>query len=277
MSGIKGRVYAITGAASGIGRASAIRLAELGAGGLAICDVNIEGLDKTKELCSLAGTKVVASTVDVRSQQQVQKWIDNTVAEFGRLDGAANIAGIAGGAGDTTCATIEESDWDRMMDVNLKGVMWCMRAQIPHLPRPGGAIVNISSTSGLRGFPHNAAYSSSKFGVIGLTSSVAGEFGAEGIRINSLLPGPIRTEMFEAGEAKGLFDSEKISKLTCLGRMGKPDEVAKVLCFLLSDDASYVTGGESFSSIGNVSQRFDTFQRNGPSMVGMLPAEERIT
>lgn len=74
------------------------------------------------------------------------------------------------------------------MDVNLKGVMWCMRAQIPHLPRPGGAIVNISSTSGLRGFPHNAAYSSSKFGVIGLTSSVAGEFGAEGIRINSLLP-----------------------------------------------------------------------------------------
>lgn len=83
--------------------------------------------------------------------------------------------------------------------------------------------------------------------------------------------------MFEAGEAKGLFDSEKISKLTCLGRMGKPDEVAKVLCFLLSDDASYVTGGESFSYIGSVSQRFDTFQRNGPWMVGMLPAEERIT
>ncbi|KAI1046193.1 hypothetical protein LB505_009859 [Fusarium chuoi] len=106
MSGIKGRVYAITGAASGIGRASAIRLAELGAGGLAICDVNVEGLTKTKELCSLAGTRVVASTVDVRSQQQVQNWVDCTVAEFGRLDGAANIAGIAGGAGDTTCATI---------------------------------------------------------------------------------------------------------------------------------------------------------------------------
>ncbi|KAJ9132417.1 putative Short chain dehydrogenase/reductase family oxidoreductase [Pleurostoma richardsiae] len=243
MSTLKGRVYTVTGAASGIGQAVAIHLVELGASGIAISDVNKNGLEETKELCSQAGsTKVVITRVDVSQADQVTAWVLDTVREFGRLDGAANVAGIAGGDGDTTCQTIKQQDWDRMLNVNLNGVMYCMRAQLPHLPRPGGAIVNVSSTSGLRGLPHNAAYATSKFGVIGLTESAAGEFGRQGIRVNALLPGPIDTSIFRDGEAKGLFNSDIMSKDTCLGRMGKAHEVAKVLCFMLTDDASYVTG-----------------------------------
>ncbi|RHZ50530.1 hypothetical protein CDV55_101651 [Aspergillus turcosus] len=240
---LDGRVYTITGAASGIGQAVAIRLAELGAAGLAISDLNLKGLEETKNKCSKYNAKVTVTKVDVSQNDQINGWIEATLGEFGRLDGAANVAGIAGGDGETTCATIKTEDWDQMLNVNLRGVMFCMRAQLPHL-RSGGAIVNVSSTSGLRGLPHNAAYATSKFGVIGLTESAAGEFGRYGIRVNSLLPGPIDTPIFRDGEAKGLFSSEITSQATCLGRMGKPNEVAKVLCFLLTDDASYVTGGQ---------------------------------
>ncbi|KAK7202351.1 short-chain dehydrogenase/reductase SDR, partial [Myxozyma melibiosi] len=108
----------------------------------------------------------------------------------------------------------------------------------------GGAIVNVASTSGLRGFPNNSAYSSSKFGVIGLTLSAAGEYGTEGIRINAILPGPIDTPIIRDGEKKGLFDAASIYNSTLMKRLGDVDEVAKVLCFMLSDDASYVTGGK---------------------------------
>ncbi|VUC26557.1 unnamed protein product [Clonostachys rosea] len=244
MSSLEGRVYTVTGAASGIGQAVAVRLVELGAAGLALSDVNMGNLEKTKALCDSAGkAKIVLSRVDVSDPAQVEKWVDDTVREFGRLDGAANVAGIAGGDGETTCATIKQEDWDKMLAVNLNGVMFCMRAQLPHLPRPGGSIVNVSSTSGLRGLPHNAAYATSKFGVVGLTESAAGEFGRQGIRINALLPGPIDTPIFRDGEAKGLFNSEITSAATCLGRMGQPHEVAKVLCFMMTDDSSYVTGG----------------------------------
>ncbi|OJJ05931.1 hypothetical protein ASPVEDRAFT_199409 [Aspergillus versicolor CBS 583.65] len=242
LSSIAGRVYMITGAASGIGRETAITLAKLGAAGLAISDVNTKGLQETKEECAKYKSSIVETHVNVSQNDQVTSWTHDTLRHFGRLDGAANVAGIAMGEGTTTCETMTVDSWDRMMDVNLKGVMLCMRAQLPHLPRPGGAIVNVSSTSGLRGLPHNAAYSASKFGVISLSESAAGEFGPLGVRINSLLPGPIDTAIFRDGEARGLFDSNALSKDTCLRRMGQAQEVAKVLCFLLSDDASYVTG-----------------------------------
>ncbi|KAM5377479.1 hypothetical protein ACJZ2D_004848 [Fusarium nematophilum] len=239
----KNRSYCITGAASGIGRAVAIQLASEKASGLALSDVNIKGLNETADECRRLGVQnILATKLDVRNRDGVESWIEEAYRVFGRLDGAANVAGVAGGNGDTVIESIVQEDWDRTMGVNVNGVVNCMRAQLPRLTQPGGAIVNVASTSGKRGLPHNAAYATSKFAVIGLTESAAGEYAKKGIRINALLPGPIDTKIFRNGEAMGLFDSDMLSRDTLLGRLGKAEEVAKVLCFLLSDDASYVTG-----------------------------------
>lgn len=205
----------------------------------------------------------MAAQVDVRKQEQVEHWIASAVDTFKRLDGGVNAAGVAGGDGDTNVQTMvclkrlghfiwtdhlfcwqDNSLWEFTIGVNLTGVMHCMRAQLPHLSRPGGSIVNIASISGVRGHPKSSAYAASKHGVVGLTRSAAGEFGEEGIRVNAVLPGPIDTAIYRDGEAKGLWDSSTHSAMTAMKRVGKAEEVAKVICFLLSDDASYVTAGE---------------------------------
>ncbi|OCK81381.1 putative short chain dehydrogenase/ reductase [Lepidopterella palustris CBS 459.81] len=239
---LHGKNFTVTGAASGIGRATAILLAELGAAGVAISDVNEVGLKETEEICLKFGTKITARKLDVSDADAVSSWIADTVSEFGKLDGAANVAGIAGGDGTTTVQTIVQRDWDRMMGVNLNGVMYCMRSQLEHIAKPGGSIVNVASTAGIHGLPKSAAYSASKHGVIGLTRSAAGEFGRAGVRINSVLPGPIDTRIFREGEEKGLFDAKVMGGATQLGRMGRAEEVANVIAFLLSDSSSYVTG-----------------------------------
>ncbi|TVY33495.1 Chanoclavine-I dehydrogenase [Lachnellula subtilissima] len=244
MRGIKGKVYTVTGAASGIGQATTVRLAELGAAGIAISDVDVVGLEKTKKLCEAHETRITIRKVDVRVIEDVNRWIKDTYTEFGKLDGAANVAGVAGGDGDTTVETIVQKDWDFTMGINVNGVMHCMRAQLAKLTKPGGSIVNVSSTSGLHGLPHSAAYSTSKFAVIGLTESAAGEFGKAGVRINAILPGPTDTKIFRDGEEKGLFSADAMGGSTLLGRMGSAEEIANVLCFMLSDEASFVTGGK---------------------------------
>ena len=226
---LKGRIYTVTGAASGIGRATAVKLARLGASGIALSDVNEHGLRETKALCRFRfigswllrrianaeckgakyDTKITTANVDVSKYESVNAWIDNVLKDFGRLDGCANVAGVAGGDGDTTIETIvspsffrsfqtrrvimlketkKQDDWDRMMGINLNGVMHCMRAQLPQLSKPGGSIVNVASTAGIHGLPKSSAYSASKHGVIGLTASAAGEYGRAGVRINALLP-----------------------------------------------------------------------------------------
>ncbi|EEU44936.1 uncharacterized protein NECHADRAFT_85176 [Fusarium vanettenii 77-13-4] len=250
----EGKVYCISGAASGIGRATALRLASKKVSGLALSDLDIRGLESTAEECKRLGLENTTITqLNVSIRADVEAWVHAAHRTFGRLDGAANVAGVAGGTGEQTIETIDQTDWDRTLNVNLNGVLHCMRAQLPLLNRPGGSIVNVASTSGRRGLPHNAAYSSSKFAVIGLSESAAGEYAKQGIRVNALLPsrGPIDTKIFRDGESAGLFDSVSISKDTLLGRMGTAEEVANVLCFLLSDEASYVTG--VYESLGDES------------------------
>jgi NAD(P)-dependent dehydrogenase (short-subunit alcohol dehydrogenase family) len=154
-------------------------------------------------------TRVTLKRVDVAKFDEVETWINEAVQDHGRLDGAANVAGMAGGEGQMTEDIVRidgilgplshsltlhsqvQKDWERMISVNLTGVMNCMRSQLQKISRPGGSIVNVSSTSGLRGLAKNAAYASSKFGVIGLTESAAAEYGKQGVRINALLPSVI--------------------------------------------------------------------------------------
>jgi NAD(P)-dependent dehydrogenase (short-subunit alcohol dehydrogenase family) len=188
MASFQGKVIAITGAASGMGLATAKLLAERGAT-LALADVQEPALKAAAEACKAASPSVDVSiaVVDVRDSKAVETWIQGAVQQFGRLDGAANIAGVFKPNLKNNVAAEEDSTWDFVMDINLKGVMSCMRAELKHLQK-GGAIVNAASILGLQGSIGAAAYSSSKHGVIGLTRSSAKEAGPLGIRVNCFCP-----------------------------------------------------------------------------------------
>ncbi|KAJ4305612.1 hypothetical protein N0V90_001143 [Kalmusia sp. IMI 367209] len=247
MSLFNGRVVALTGAASGIGLATAHLLAERGAT-LSLADANAEGLDKAEKEIKQRwgdGVKVLPYVVDVRNEEQVQKWIETTVQVFGRLDGAANVAGVIGKSiGIKTIAEQDISEWDFIMDINLKGVMLCLKHQLQHIS-DNGSIVNASSIAGLQGRPKNAAYAASKHGVIGLTRSAAKEVGHKGIRVNAVCPGMIDTPMSANARlaVKGQKDEVLAEAMqVAMKRKGKAEEVAELIIWLLGDGASYVTG-----------------------------------
>jgi NAD(P)-dependent dehydrogenase (short-subunit alcohol dehydrogenase family) len=185
----EGKVIAVTGAASGIGLQTAKLLAARGAT-LSLADVQQKPLeDLTAELkAAYPNIKVLVSIVNVRDNASVVSWIDSTVKTFGKLDGAANIAGIFKPVKAGQTIAIEDDDsWDLTIGVNLTGVMQCMRAQVPHI-KSGGAIVNAASILSLKGSPGSAAYVASKHGVLGLTRSVAKEVGPKGVRVNCVAP-----------------------------------------------------------------------------------------
>ncbi|PVH84862.1 putative short chain dehydrogenase/ reductase [Cadophora sp. DSE1049] len=243
---MEGKFYAITGAGSGIGRATAIRCAELGASGVTLCDLSTEGLEVSKKMIEeKSKTKVLIRTVDIAKSDQVDSWIEDAVKEFSKLDGAANVAGLSMRHPDTTSANIIQKDWDRTVAVNLTGTMNCQRAQLRVLTRPGGSIVNVSSGAGMRGVAGMPSYSATKWGMRGLSKTAAAEFGPVGIRINTLIPGPIASgENFQKVVESGRVDPNVLSSGTMLKRMGTPEEVAKMMVFLMSDDASYITGAD---------------------------------
>ena len=241
-----GKVVFITGASSGIGRASALAFAQ--AGGV----VDFEELllrplkmirdsDKLLKQIQDKGGNAIFLKCDVSNSSEVKKAIDEAVKQYGRIDYAFNNAGTEGESAPTPDCS--EKNWDRTININLKGVWLCMKYQIPvMLKQGGGAIVNCSSIAGLVGFPGIPAYTASKHGVLGLTKTAALEYAKSNIRVNAICPGVIQTPMidrFTHGEAqiqKQLVAGEPV------GRVGQPEEITNAAMWLCSDQSSFVTG-----------------------------------
>ncbi|KIW51612.1 hypothetical protein PV05_10316 [Exophiala xenobiotica] len=237
MSSLAGKRIALTGAASGIGLATAQVLASRGAV-LSLSDINAEGLDAA--LKTLDGKGHFATVLDVRNASKVNEWMDETVRRLGGLDGAANIAGVER-EGGRHLADSRDEDWDFVMGVNCTGVFYCLRAELNKMLDKGGSIVSISSVAGFIGVADTGIYNASKHAVRGLTRTAAREYGSHNIRVNAVAPGVIRTPMVVNME--NTFRNGTVgTSMQALDRQADPKEVANVVAFLLSDEASFVTG-----------------------------------
>jgi NAD(P)-dependent dehydrogenase (short-subunit alcohol dehydrogenase family) len=237
---LKGKVALVTGASSGIGRASALTFARAGAR-VVVADVVVAGGEETVRLITAAGGEAIFVKADMAKAAEVEAMVNTAVAAFGRLDCAHNNAGIEGVT--ATTSDYPEDDWERVININLKGVWLCMKYEIPQmLKQGGGAIVNTASGAGLAGVPRMPAYVASKHGVVGLTKTAALEYAKAGIRVNAVCPGVIQTPMVErvASSRPGMI--EKMIAAEPIGRMGKPEEIAEAAVWLCSDAASFVTG-----------------------------------
>jgi NAD(P)-dependent dehydrogenase (short-subunit alcohol dehydrogenase family) len=237
---LEGKVGLVTGGTSGIGRDTAILFAKAGAKVVVAGRRELEG-EETVELVRAAGGDGLFVKTDVSKASQVETLIQKVVEKFGRLDVAFNNAGIEG----VWVPIIKQSeeDWDRTIDINLKGVWRCLKYEIKQMLRQGsgGAIVNMASVTGLIGSAGAAAYSASKHGVIGLTKSAALETAKSGIRINAVCPAVVETPMGDR-----LFGAPAVHKyvLSChpIGRFGRPTEIAEAVVWMCSDRASFMTG-----------------------------------
>jgi meso-butanediol dehydrogenase/(S,S)-butanediol dehydrogenase/diacetyl reductase len=233
-----GKVALVTGAASGIGAATARRLASEGAR-LVLGDVNEEGLSTIAKEIDATGDAVLTRVTDVSDRAQVEALTDAAVERFGRLDIVFNNAGV-GAYGKTP--DLDPEAWHRTIDVDLHSVFYGCRAAIPHLRAAGGgAIINTASISGLFGDYGLAAYNAAKGAVVNYTKTVAIDHARENIRVNAVCPGPIDTALTAFMTASEAFMSE-YRKLIPMGRLGRAEEIAGVVAFLASDDAAYVTG-----------------------------------
>jgi len=247
-----GKVALVTGAASGIGRASALAFAREGAKTV-VADILVEGGEETVRLIKEAGGEALFVKTDVSKAAEVEALIQKVVDIYGRLDYAHNNAGIEGTMAPTADCT--EENWDRTININLKGIWLCMKYEIPQmLKQGGGAIVNTASVAGLVGFQGLPAYCASKGGVIQLTRAAALEYAEAGIRVNAVCPGVIRTPMVQRILSIQPEMEAALTTMEPVGRMGEPEEIAEAVVWLCSDAASFVTGHPMVVDGGLVAQ-----------------------
>lgn len=237
MNELKDKVALITGAGSGIGEAIAITFAREGAK-VVISDVNLEGAGRVLQIVKKAGGNGVVVECDVSSESACRSLVDRTIKEYGRLDIAVNNAGIGGAAAFTGEYPID--GWEKVIGINLNGVFYGMRHQIPAMLKSGGgSIINITSILGSVGFATACAYVSAKHGVNGLTKVAAMEYARQGIRVNAVGPGFIRTPLLDQIPPEQL---QGIANMHPIGRLGTSQEVAELVLWLASDKSSFVTG-----------------------------------
>jgi 3-oxoacyl-[acyl-carrier protein] reductase len=233
---LSGKVALVTGAAQGIGRAIALLLARNGAD-IVVSDINLEKAEETAKEIRAIGPKAMAVKVDVANLGDVERMVEGILEKLAKIDILVNNAGITR---DKLVLRMTEEDWDAVLGVNLKGTFNCTKAVLRHMAKQrSGKIVNIASVVGEMGNAGQANYSASKAGVIGLTKTIAREYAQRGINVNAIAPGYIETPMTDALPEKA---KEELRKLIPMERLGKPEDVAEAVLFLVSQESSYVTG-----------------------------------
>jgi NAD(P)-dependent dehydrogenase (short-subunit alcohol dehydrogenase family) len=241
MGRLDGKIAVITGAASGIGRASAVRFAGEGAA-VVIADLNPQGGEETVAECKNAGGRAVFQRTDVTNEAEVKAAVGRAVTEFGKLDVIFNNAGLGGAVGKIEDTTVEH--WDRTMAILLRGVFLGIKFAVPEMRKcGGGSIISTASIAGLRGGAGPHAYSAAKAAVVNLTRSVALEVGKDKIRVNCICPGGINTPLIYYNLPGGYEAAEQLLKnIQPLARAGSPADIAAMAAFLASDDAEWITG-----------------------------------
>jgi 3-oxoacyl-[acyl-carrier protein] reductase len=233
---LNGKIVLITGGAQGIGKAVALLLAEKGAD-IAVSDVNLQRAEETAGEIRSLGRKAVAVKANVAVSEEVDRMVQSILDQFGRIDILVNNAGIAR---DKLILRMTDEEWDAVLNVNLKGTFLCTRAVVRHMSKQrSGRIVNIASVVGEMGNAGQANYAASKAGVIGLTKTIAREFAQRGINVNAIAPGYIETPMTEAIPEKA---KEELKRMIPMERLGRPEDVAQAVLFLVSEASGYITG-----------------------------------